>query len=74
MSNSQEYLKREFLHHLSDTLLLLGASSKLVKSVRELSELKFTSDIVDELRKFNISQIEKIKDIISGLNKTTITP
>lgn len=61
MMPSQEYLKREFLHNLSDTLSLLGADEDLVRKVQAIEEMPFTSEIVEEIRSFNYDQIGKVK-------------
>ena len=49
MSISQEYLKREFIHHISDTLALLGGGEDLVDKVRQVEEKPLTAEIIEEI-------------------------
>jgi hypothetical protein len=59
--SSQEYLKREFMHYLSDTLALLGADEAFVRSIQTIEEKPFTPEIIEELKSFNYDQINKVK-------------
>lgn len=70
---SQELLKREFVHHLSDTLALLGAGEDLVNKVREVEEKPLTPEIIDEIRRFNSSHLDEVKTRLVLLNTTTVT-
>jgi hypothetical protein len=58
---SQEFLKREFMHSLSDTLALLGADEDLVEKIQSIKEKPFTSKIIEELKSFNYDQLVKVK-------------
>lgn len=69
---SQEYLKREFVHHLSDTLALLGAGEDMVNKIRQVEEKPLTTEIIDEIRNFNNTNVEGIKTRLVLCNKTSI--
>jgi len=49
---SQELLKREFVHHLTDTFALMGAGEDMVNKIRQVEEKPLNAEIVDEIRKF----------------------
>ena len=61
MQPSQEYLKREFMHSLSDTLSLLGADEELVRKIQDIEEKPFTPQIIEEIKGFNYEQLVKVK-------------
>jgi hypothetical protein len=73
MEHSQEYLKREFIHHLSDTLALLGAGEDLVNKVRQVEERPLTPDIIEEIRSFNCKWVDDVKTRLVLLNTTPVT-
>jgi hypothetical protein len=72
MERSQEYLKREFIHYISDTIALLGGSSEIVQKIRECEEKPLTASLVDEIRKFNCLQIDNVKTRLFLCNKIEI--
>ena len=72
MSISQEYLKREFIHHISDTLALLGGGEDLVDKVRQVEEKPLTAEIIEEIRKYNFDRITEVKTRLVLLNTTTV--
>jgi len=74
MEKSQEFLKREFIHLLSDTLALLGAEKRLVEDIKTIEENPFSLKIVDKIRKYNREQKDKAKDIVALLNTTFSYP
>lgn len=74
MAESQEYLKREFVHHISSALALLGAPEDFVKKIREVEELPLTSHVIDEIRNFNVQEIDKVKMRLDLIYKTEISP
>jgi hypothetical protein len=74
MEKSQEFLKREFIHLLSDTLALLGAKEKLVKDIRAIEENPFSFKVIEEIRKYNREQKNKINDEVALLNTTFSYP
>ena len=74
MEKSQEFLKREFIHLLSDTLALLGAKEKLVKDIRAIEENPFSFKVIEEIRKYNREQKNKINDEAALLNTTFSYP
>jgi len=73
MAASQEYLKREFVHHLSDTLALLGAGEDFVSKVRQVEEKPLTAEIIDEIRNFNNAHVDEVKTRLFLCNKTSVT-
>jgi len=73
MEKSQEFLKREFIHLLSDTLALLGAEKRLVEDIKA-SENPFSLKIIEEIRKFNREQKNRTKDAAALLNTTFSYP
>jgi hypothetical protein len=73
MSISQEYLKREFIHHISDTLALLGGGEDLVDKVRQVEEKPLTAEIIDEIRNFNNKWVDEVKTRLVLCNKTLVT-
>ncbi len=74
MEHSQEYLKREFMHNLSDTLALLGADEGLVRKIQAIEERPFTSEIIEELRSFNYDQLNAVRTRLTLCYKITIKP
>jgi len=74
MEKSQEFLKREFIHLLSDTLALLGAKEKLVENIRAIEENPFSFKVIEEIRKYNREQKNKINDEVALLNTTFSYP
>jgi len=74
MEKSQEFLKREFIHLLSDTLALLGAKEKLVEDIRAIEENPFSRQIIEEIRKYNREQKVKTKESAALLNTTFSYP
>jgi len=73
MEKSQEFLKREFIHLLSDTLALLGAEKRLVEDIKA-SENPFSLKIIEEIRKYNREQKNRTKDAAALLNTTFSYP
>jgi len=74
MEKSQEFLKREFIHLLSDTLALLGAKEKLVKDIRAIEENPFSFKVIEEIRRYNREQKNKVNDEAALLNTTFSYP
>ena len=70
MEKSQEFLKREFIHLLSDTLALLGAEKRLVEDIKTIEEKPFSPRIIDEIRKYNRDQKDKANEVAALLNTT----
>ena len=74
MNTSQEILKREFIHLLSDTLALLGAEKRLVEDIKAMKERPFSHTVIDEIRKYNREQSSKAKNVAALLNTTFSYP
>lgn len=74
MNNSEELLKREFIHLLSDTLALLGAEKRLVDDIKAMEETPFSLSMIDRIRKYNREQSDKIKATAALLNTTFSCP
>jgi hypothetical protein len=74
MEKSQEFLKREFIHLLSDTLALLGAKRQLVEDIKAIEENPISLNIIEEIRKYNREQKNKTKDAAALLNTTFSYP
>jgi len=74
MEKSQEFLKREFIHLLSDTLALLGAKKQLVEDIKAIEENPFSRQIIEEIRKYNREQKVKTKEAAALLNTTFSYP
>ena len=74
MEKSQEFLKREFIHSLSDTLALLGAEERLVEDIKTIEEKPFSLKIIDKIRKYNREQKDKAKYTLALLNTTFSYP
>jgi hypothetical protein len=72
MEMSQEFLKREFIHFLSNTLSLMGCGEEFVQQIRQVEEKPFTPEIIDEIRKFNSEQINKVKERLALCYTTTV--
>jgi len=70
MEKSQEFLKREFVHLLSDTLSLLGAEKRLVEDIKSIEENPFSNKVIDRIREYNREQKDKTKDSVALLNTT----
>jgi len=74
MEKSQEFLKREFIHLLGDTLALLGAKRKLVEDIRAMEENPISFKIIEEIRKYNREHKNKIEEDAALLNTTFSYP
>ncbi len=74
MEKSQEFLRREFIHLLSDTLALLGAKEKLVNDIRAIEQNPFSFKLIEEIKKYNREQKNKINDDAALLNTTFSYP
>ena len=70
MEKSQEFLKRESVHLLSDTLALLGAEKRLVEDIKSIEENPFSNKVIDRIREYNRKQKDKAKDSVALLNTT----
>jgi hypothetical protein len=73
MEHSQEYLKREFVHYLSDTLALMGAGEDFVDKIRQVEEKPLTPQIIEEIRSFNCKWIDDVKTRLVLLNTAPVT-
>jgi len=74
MEKSQEFLKREFIHLLSDTLALLGAEKRLVEDIKAVEANPFSLKIIEEIKKYNREQKNKTNDAAALLNTTFSYP
>ena len=74
MEKSQEFLRREFIHLLSDTLALLGAEKRLIEDIKAAEENPFSPKIIDEIRQYNCEQKIRAKDSAALLNITFSYP
>ena len=74
MKDSQDILKREFIHTLSDTLALLGAEKRLVEDIKAMEESPFSPSIIDRIRRYNREQSDKSQAIAALLNTTFCYP
>lgn len=72
MARSQEYLIRELIHHLSDTISLLGGGEHLVTKLRQVEEKPITTEIIEDIREYNIGRIDEVKTRLHLLNSTTV--
>lgn len=70
MDTSQEFLRREFIHLLSDTLTLLGAEKRLVEDIKATEETPLSHAVIDKIRKYNREQSIKARDAAALLNTT----
>lgn len=73
MEKSQEFLKRELMHFLGDTIALLGAEESFVKRVKEFEEKPFTSQFVDEVRNYTAKLSDQVKNRLSLCNTMQIS-
>jgi hypothetical protein len=74
MEKSQEFLKREFIHLLSDTLALLGAEKRLIEDIKATEQNPISHKIIEELKKYNREQKNKTNDAAALLNLTFSYP
>lgn len=74
MEKSQEFLKREFIQLLTDTLALLGAEKRLVEDIKAIEENPFSIKIIEEIRRYNREQKNKATDAAALLNTTFSYP
>ena len=74
MEKSQEFLKREFIHLLSDTLALLGAEKRLIEDLKASEENPFSLKVIEKIRRYNREQKDKTKDAAALLNTTFSYP
>jgi hypothetical protein len=74
MEKSQEFLKREFIKLLSDTLALLGAEKRLVEEIKSIEENPISTKIIDKIRRYNCEQKDKANDAAALLNTTFSYP
>ena len=70
MEKSQEFLKREFIKLVSDTLALLGAEKRLIEDIKATEDNPFSPKIIEEIRRYNHEQENKAKHSIALLNTT----
>jgi len=70
MEKSQEFLKREFIKLVSDTLALLGAERRLVEDIKASKDNPFSARIIDEIKRYNGEQEDKTKHTVALLNTT----
>lgn len=70
---SQEFLKREFIYHVSDTLVILGAGEEMVNALRDVQEKPLTKDIIKLIKNFNNDRWEELKKRFDLLNKITVS-
>ena len=74
MENSQEYLKREFIHLVSETLALLGAERRLVEDIKDAEKNPISPTIIDKIRRYNREQSNKANTRVALLNTTFSYP
>jgi len=74
MESSQEFLRREFIHLVSDTLALLGAERRLVEDIRDAEKIPLSPTIIDKIRKYNREQKNRAKTSVALLNTTFSFP
>jgi hypothetical protein len=65
-------MNAQFFHHLHDTIILLGGGMQLANKVKHPDVL--TDADVDELRRLNIRLLDRTKQRLVDINKTTIRP
>lgn len=65
-------MTQEFLHHLRNTVILLGGGTQLADMV-ERAEAATGAD-VDELRRLNLRLIDATKDRLAGIGAITVSP
>jgi hypothetical protein len=70
MEKSQEFLRKEFIHLLSDTLALLGAEKRIVEDIKSIEQSPFSVKILDEIRRYNREQKDKASETAALLNTT----
>ncbi len=63
-------LNKQYLHHLKDTLILLGCKIKFVSLLEQPKDIN-KSDI-DDLRKFNCKLLDETKEKLSNINTIKI--
>lgn len=74
MEKSPEFLKREFIQLLSDTLALLGAEKRLIEDLKASEENPFSLNIIEKIRRYNREQKDKTKEAAALLNTTFSYP
>ncbi len=60
----------EFLHHLHDTLILLGADAEFAELIEFPDSI--SSDKVDDLRRYNCKLINDTKRRLVNINKLVV--
>lgn len=70
MEKSQEFLKREFIKLVSDTLALLGAEKRLIEDIKAFKDSPFSPQIIDEIKQYNLEQKDKANHTVALLNTT----
>ena len=70
MENSQEFLKREFIKLVTETLVLLGAEKRLIENIKASENSPFSPKVIDDLKKYNGEQKDKTKHSTALLNTT----
>lgn len=63
-------VQRDFLHHLHDTVILLGGGTKVANMI-DRTEALSESD-VEELRDINYRLITSTKDRLVGVHSTSV--
>jgi hypothetical protein len=58
---SQEFLKREFVHFISDSVALLGGAKEIVMAIRDCEEKPLTENLIDLVRGYNQILVDSVK-------------
>jgi hypothetical protein len=64
----------DFLHHLHDTIILLGGRKEIARLLMKSQDYQITRSDIDELRKYNGALIDQIKDRLANIHKIKVRP
>jgi hypothetical protein len=64
----------DFRHHLHDTIILLGGKREIADLLIRSQDYQVSSSDIDELRRYNATLIDKLKDRLAKISKIRIRP
>jgi hypothetical protein len=63
-----------FRHHLRQTIILLGGRKEIADLLIRSQDYHISQSDIDELKKYNISLIEQLKNRLANIHKRRLRP
>jgi hypothetical protein len=64
----------DFRHHLRQTIILLGGKKEIADLLIRSQDYQITQSDIDELKKYNVSLIDQLKNRLANIYKRRIRP